>query len=378
MKLGMITGVSACLVSCSSVSNSFSNFKPRLSSANQADINTQTKFSSKSYGVQASPRLTVSKNIKTGGGRYHVGKPYKIAGKWYHPKEDPNYNKVGIASWYGPNFHGRLTANGEIFDQNAISAAHPTLPLPSYVRVTNQKNGRSVLVRVNDRGPFAHGRMIDLSKRTAEILGVIEDGTASVRVKYIGRARMDGKDQFLAQTFVQSPSKAIYDHDRKVVAKMTGQTPSLGSGFLTGSINTDSKEPLYKTSTDYGLDDISVPKSRPIMPSSFIKPVNLDKVQLQKEIAAALKPQAYAAIDKGVKGLDNFQNSGKFHYHAGRYVEKADAELIAAALYSYGEVKLLSVETDAEQKKHWSVLVTNISTAAHVEAVDAKVKVLTR
>ncbi len=160
----------------------------------KSDINTTTKFSSAEYGVAASKRLTTSSNVPKGGGRSQIGKPYKIKGKWFTPKHDPNYDKTGIASWYGPNFHGRQTANGEIFDQYAISAAHPTLPLPSYVRVTNLENNKSIVVRVNDRGPFASGRIIDLSKRTADILGVIRNGTARVRVRYIGKAPLEGDD----------------------------------------------------------------------------------------------------------------------------------------------------------------------------------------
>jgi len=157
-------------------------------------INNKTKFSSSEYGVGASPRLTSGSRVKKGGGRYQVGKPYKVAGKWYHPKQQPNYDKTGIASWYGPNFHGRLTANGEIYDQNMLSAAHPTLPLPSYVRVTNLANGRSALVRVNDRGPFAHGRLIDLSSKTADVLQFKQQGTAKVRVQYVGKAPLNGDD----------------------------------------------------------------------------------------------------------------------------------------------------------------------------------------
>lgn len=115
-----------------------------------------------------------------------VGRPYKIEGRWYVPARQDNYNQIGTASWYGPNFHGRPTANGEVFDQNALSAAHPTLPLPSYVKVTNLDNGRQAVVRVNDRGPFARDRILDLSKRSAEELGFINQGTARVRVEYLG------------------------------------------------------------------------------------------------------------------------------------------------------------------------------------------------
>ena len=118
-------------------------------------------------------------------GTYKVGSPYKIGGRRYYPAIDYNYDKKGIASWYGPNFHGKKTANGEIYDQNELTAAHKTLPLPSIVRVTNLSNGRSLVVRVNDRGPYAHGRIIDMSKRSAELLGFRSKGLAKVRVQVL-------------------------------------------------------------------------------------------------------------------------------------------------------------------------------------------------
>ncbi len=117
-----------------------------------------------------------------GPGVYKVGKPYRVAGQWYYPKVDYAYQEKGLASWYGPNFHGKPTANGEVFDMNRVSAAHKTLPLPSVVRVTNLENGRSLLVRINDRGPFVRGRIIDLSRKAAELLGFVAQGTALVEV----------------------------------------------------------------------------------------------------------------------------------------------------------------------------------------------------
>jgi rare lipoprotein A len=124
-------------------------------------------------------------------GVYKVGNPYQVAGVWYYPKEDPNYDETGIASWYGPDFHGKSTANGEIFDMNEVTAAHQTLPLPSLVRVTNLENGRSIIVRVNDRGPFVNGRIIDLSRRSAQLLGTDRQGVARVRVQMVGPASGD-------------------------------------------------------------------------------------------------------------------------------------------------------------------------------------------
>jgi len=114
-----------------------------------------------------------------------IGNPYQVAGKWYYPKDDQNYDQTGIASWYGPKFHGLATANGEAYDMDMVSAAHKTLPLPSYVEVTNLDNGRRLVLRVNDRGPFVDGRIIDLSRRSAEILGVDRPGTAHVRVRRV-------------------------------------------------------------------------------------------------------------------------------------------------------------------------------------------------
>lgn len=147
------------------------------------------------YGVSASARVVEpGQPVPKGGGVYRVGKPYVVAGRTYVPELDPHYSAVGLASWYGDDFHGRYTANGEIFDENAITAAHPTLPLPSYVRVTNLNNHRSIMVRVNDRGPYVGNRLIDLSRKTAQLLGFYGHGVTKVKVDYVGRAPLAGSD----------------------------------------------------------------------------------------------------------------------------------------------------------------------------------------
>jgi len=140
--------------------------------------------------------IPIGQPVPKGGGRYQVGQPYEIAGVQYTPHEDTSYDRTGQASWYGELFHGRYTANGEIYDMDRLSAAHPTLPLPIYVQVTNLQNGRSLVVRVNDRGPFKNDRIIDLSRRSAEVLGFRKSGTAQVRVKYLRRAPLDGDDSY--------------------------------------------------------------------------------------------------------------------------------------------------------------------------------------
>ena len=128
------------------------------------------------------------------GGEYKVGKPYQIEGKTFYPKESFDYLESGVASWYGPNFHGKKTANGEIFNMNLLTAAHKTLQLPSLVKVTNLENNRSLILRVNDRGPFVKNRIIDVSKKAASILGFQKNGTANVIVEYYGRAKIYDRD----------------------------------------------------------------------------------------------------------------------------------------------------------------------------------------
>lgn len=119
-------------------------------------------------------------------------RPYQIRGRWYHPEEQPDYDETGMASWYGDQFHGRPTATGERFDMNALTAAHKTLPLPGLVEVTNLANGRRVVLRVNDRGPFVDGRIIDLSRGAADALDLRRAGVGEVRVRYLGRAPRHG------------------------------------------------------------------------------------------------------------------------------------------------------------------------------------------
>ena len=150
-------------------------------------------------------------------GTFKIGQPYQVAGVWYYPNQDLNYDETGIASWYGPDFHEKATANGEQFDQNALSAAHKTLPLPSIVQVTNLENGRSIEVRVNDRGPFVGNRIIDLSRRSAQLLGFEGQGTAKVQVRVLATesiqaqsiARLNGSDVPPAEAPRAAPHQTV-------------------------------------------------------------------------------------------------------------------------------------------------------------------------
>ena len=158
--------------------------------------------------------------VAPGGGRYQVGKPYTIGGRTYYPHEDPNLDQSGVASWYGGDYHhGTKTANGEVFDRGAISAAHKTMPLPSYARVTNIANGRSLVVRVNDRGPYVGSRIVDLSEKAAELLEMKRNGLGKVRVQYIGRAGLAGSDNRVLAATLRGPGLNSGHDERMLVAQ---------------------------------------------------------------------------------------------------------------------------------------------------------------
>jgi rare lipoprotein A len=210
-----------------------------------ASCNAANKFASKidpRYGTSSSPRVVAfGEPVPKGGGTYRVGKPYVIAGRTYVPEERGDYRAEGMASWYGSDFHGRLTANGEVYDMESISAAHPTLPMPSYARVTNLSNNRSLIVRVNDRGPYHDNRVVDVSQKAAQLLGFHGDGVARVRVEYVGRAPLEGSD------------------DRKLVATLRNGGPAPApAGIMVAST-----QPFVSESAQTIRGGVPVPPDRP-------------------------------------------------------------------------------------------------------------------
>src|SRR3954451_24418211 len=223
-----------------------------------ASCASSDKFASRvdpKYGVSSSPRVVeFGEPVPKGGGTYRVGKPYTVAGRVYVPEEATNYREEGLASWYGNDFHGRLTANGEVFDMGSLSAAHSTLPMPSYARVTNVSNGKSLIVRVNDRGPYHGNRLIDVSNRAAELLEFKGNGVARVRVEYVGRAPLEGSDdrQLMATlrtgTPAPSPSMVRVASARPFVPEL----PSSTRGAMRGEVPTPEGRPynLGNTSAD--------------------------------------------------------------------------------------------------------------------------------
>jgi rare lipoprotein A len=191
--------------------------------------------------LQKSPPDSRDRSI----GDYKVGKPYQVAGVWYYPKVDYRYAETGIASWYGPGFDGKKTANGETYDQMDLTAAHRTLPMPSMVRVTNLENGRAIAVRINDRGPFKSGRIIDLSLRASQLLGFVDKGTAKVRVEImpaesrqlaaVARRREAAANAPLAAPVVEVTEVPL-DELAAVQASNTGQTEPAPVGALESAV----------------------------------------------------------------------------------------------------------------------------------------------
>jgi rare lipoprotein A len=330
-------------------------------------------FAESEYGVKASPRVTTKRsNLQRGGGRDQIGRPYKVRGKMYYPKEDKNYKKVGAASWYGDAFHGRLTANGEIYDMTHLTAAHPTMPLPSYARVTNLKNGSSVIVRVNDRGPYSHGRLIDLSKRAAEMLDYTHIGTAKVQVEYIGRAPLHGRDeQFLMASYrpgnrAPDPSDGLATG---VMVAMNGPTPSADAGSAAAFPgvmvdNTPSAQAQAQPvmAADVGaFGDLALPAFGPIAPDRPGIDMIFETQVAMATMSYAPSPlqnaaRAFAALERGAMSSEDVARSWKRlnpagaaaqpYVAAGSFATLAEAERVAHALSEYGRPALETTDID--------------------------------
>jgi rare lipoprotein A len=334
---------------------------------------TQSKeyFAESIWGVKASPRVSNKKsNLPRGGGRDQTGKPYKVRGKMYYPKEDKNYKKVGFASWYGDAFHGRLTANGEIYDMTHLTAAHPTMPLPSYARVTNMKNGSSVIVRVNDRGPYSNGRLIDLSKKAADMLDYSHSGTAQVKVEYVGRAPLDGRDDQYLMASYRPGNKAPDPSDglpTGVMIAMNGSTPSapIGEkpavafpGTLTDVAPAPAERPEAQpvmTASVTDVADIELPAFGPIVPErpSFADMAPTQLAMATMSYAPERNPAANAfdalegnrvtaeQVQSSWKQLDSAaKEAAEPFVAAGTYTDKAEAEHVRQALAAYGRASI--------------------------------------
>lgn len=291
-------------------------------------------FAESVYGVKASPRVTNKRSrLQRGGGREQVGKPYQIRGKWYYPKEEPGYVRVGMASWYGDAFHGRLTANGEVYDMTHLTAAHPTMPLPSYARVTNTKNGASVIVRVNDRGPYSHGRVIDMSRKAAEMLDYMNVGTAQVKVEYVGRAPLDGQDEsYLLASYLPGNADPSIGLPSGVLVAMNGATP--------GS----------RTSAD--LPGVALPDNGPDITEKPLRQLTLASMSYAPESAtrAAGALNAMATQD----GSSKTPEPSAEYVMVGTFESKQQAVRLRDTLSGFGTASIRPT-TDGQGRKWYSL-----------------------
>lgn len=273
-----------------------------------ANCASSGKFASRvdpKYGVSSSPRVVAfGEPVPKGGGTYRIGKPYTVAGRVYVPEEDTEYREEGLASWYGDDFHGRLTANGEVFDMASLTAAHPTLPMPCYARVTNLSNGKSLIVRVNDRGPYHGNRLIDVSNKAAELLEFKGNGVAKVRVEYVGRAPLEGSDdrQLIAtlRTGVPAPSPSLVR-----VASARSFVPEMASNArpIRGEIPMPEGRPysLGNTSADMAsmsaTSEMSASSRRRSAGRVLENPHAVSYENDERYVAAVRPVSAYAPID---------------------------------------------------------------------------------
>lgn len=270
-------------------------------------------------------------------GYYKVGKPYKIAGQRYYPKERFSYSQTGVASWYGPNFHGKMTANGETFDKNELTAAHKTLQLPSIIRVTNLNNGRSLVLRVNDRGPYAHNRVLDVSERAAELLGFKGQGTAKVKIDVMNQASRE----------VASMAKQRIDTTGYEVALNQNKVHTKGNIRYARNNNdnairmTKIEPAATQTTAHYATPPSAKPQYEPITKMAIAPPSKVPSVkpQLPHETlkVAGLTPAEVRSLE--VYTVPSTKPSN-FYIQAGAFSNEQNALNLSNALSPHGNSKV--------------------------------------
>lgn len=322
--------------------------------------------------------------IKSYGGIYKVGNPYQIAGRWYYPKEDYNYSESGVASWYGEDFNGKLTANGERYNMNTLTAAHRTLPLPSIVRVTNLQNGRSIVVRVNDRGPYVKDRIIDLSKHGAQLLGYMGQGTTKVKVeilaaesKALKEAMLTGNvsdktSKLLAQ---QQPAASLFESSAERV-KIAGETAKKdeaaiyasagGKEVLTGSYQATGQtvEPAVYGSASSASGEL---KTASMGVVGQVRQQTSDGGVYGTASANPNKKSVQAAQSKTYQYL-----SGYYYIHAGSFTNYELAHKLMVRLKEYGSSHI--VPTDVNGTNYYRVSVGPYDRLEEAKVAQAKLK----
>lgn len=320
--------------------------------------------------------------IKKYGGIYKIGKPYKIGDRWYYPKEDYSYVQEGIASWYGEDFNGKPTANGEHYDMNTLTAAHRTLPLPCIVKVTNLQNGRAVVVRVNDRGPYVKDRIIDLSKRGAQLLGYLGQGTTKVRVEIMPKESKALKAAMLGQ---ETP-------DATALAESASPAPSLMESTaerIEISEKEAEKAMIYASAggQSYAVGEYDASKAADVEQAAYGSAAGKDGKRVTKTLetqavalaanntkdsgiygSAAKNPQAKHTVAKK-SGYEYLP--GYYYIQAGSFTRYDLAHNLMVRLKEYGNTHI--VEANVNSTKYYRVAMGPFSREEEAKVSLAKI-----
>lgn len=280
---------------------------------------------------------------------YKVGDPYQINGVWYYPQENYGYDEVGVASWYGPGFHGRLTANGEIFDANELTAAHRTLPMPSLVRVTNLDNGRQVVLRVNDRGPYAKDRIIDISKRGAQLLGFQQQGTARVRVQIMPEESRSIAAMSVREGASLPPAALVNPTAQTVPSPPPAGVPRPASVEAYAPTRIDT--PRKPDPQGYSVEALS-PTDQVFAEGTTTAPTPLTPTlravrQESKKDNGYSSPPVASGSGRVAEGSLNITDNASIFVQAGAFAKKANAAALQARLKDFTEARISEVKTEA-------------------------------
>lgn len=321
--------------------------------------------------------------IKNYGGIYKVGNPYKIGDRWYYPKEDYNYSEVGMASWYGEDFNGKKTANGERYNMNTLTAAHRTLPLPSIVRVTNLQNGRSVVVRVNDRGPYVKDRIIDLSKHGAQLLGYMGQGTTKVKVeimvkesKALKEAMLTGKVSPENTVEASKPAHSLYESSEERI-KISKETQKAEEAEIYASagdvkVQTGTYKPTGKTAEPAVYGSAAGKDGEQRKAAMGTVTAGAAKIADNQGIYAKAAQNPKKADTRAVKSNDYQYVAGYYYIQAGSFTNYELAHKQMVRLKEYGSSHIVPITVSG--KKYYRVSVGPYSRVEEAKVAQAKLK----
>ena len=323
--------------------------------------------------------------IKNYGGIYKIGKPYQIAGRWYYPKEDYNYSETGVASWYGEDFNGKRTANGERYNMNTLTAAHRTLPLPCIVKVTNLQNGRSVVVRVNDRGPYVKDRIIDLSKHGAQLLGYMGQGTTKVKVEIMAKESkalkaamlnepLPEREKALAAAESATPAPSLYESSAERVEVAKAESEKMSEIYASAGdnvISTGSYKPQGKTAEPVVYGSAATAEGE--VKSGALGQMNeLSKVSENSGVYGKAAADPKAVSTQAVTSRGYQYQKGYYYIQAGAFSRYDLAHRQMVRLKEYGSSHIMNISNNG--KTLYRVVVGPFSQREEAGVAQAKLK----